>query len=168
MVSERPSSLVIRQRSIFQNTSILLLALISGCGSSRARSVSGAEIAAPFAERAGMKVTVENSGKELANFEEPLVHRIEVGSAATSAGLKAGREFDGAGKERGIRVRKESTAETLALLGLKSEDVITAIGRRRVTTPEDLQLLDSELRSGGSLTLERGGNPHKIYFTPRK
>ena len=132
---------------------------LTGCGpTSKPRPVSF--------EREGMKVSVENDGRVLSNFESELVHRIGLKADLLSFhGIQSHREFDGHGKVRGLRVKRETPSNLLTTVGLLPDDVITAVGKRRLLGPEGLKFLPSEMNGGTTVTFERNGVPHQNYYT---
>lgn len=142
---------------------------------------------APVLERGDLKVSVRTNGKPVTNFQTPLVHRVEMTAVQSLVYFdpKSGRlqlpfiaqaEHDDRGKTTGIRVvRRSSPAGTSstpgagndpAKLGLADKDLITAVNHTKVSEPTDIAALFTELRKSrtASMTIERGGVPHKILF----
>ena len=123
------------------------------------------------------KVSVYQDGKEVKNFQAPLVQRVDISNAMLNALAKAPgdlqfngvREKDNRGKISGLRIHAGKGAQAVSALGLKEKDLVTAVGQKRVQQMEDFRFLAKELNETktSSLTLEREGKPHKIlYYIP--
>jgi len=124
------------------------------------------------------KVTVYQDGREVKDFNNPLVVRVNVSPALlaslahapTELPFNAVRENDNHGKAKGLRIHSGKAGPAGAMsLGLKERDLVTAVGQKRIEKLEDFRLLASELNATkmASVTLERDGKPHKIlYYIP--
>lgn len=123
------------------------------------------------------KVSVYQDGKEVKNFQTPLVQRVNISNAMLSSLAKAPgdlpfngvKEKDNRGKITGLRIHSGKSAQAAMALGLKEKDLVTAVGQKRIQQMEDFRLLAKELNATktASLTLERDGKPHKIlYYIP--
>ena len=119
-------------------------------------------------------VSVTSDGKTVTNFSTSLVHHVEVSerellgysAKAGSLPFNAQMEYDREGKAIGIRVSGSESASSALGLGLNDKDIITAIGRAHPQGAGDLSLLFEQLRKfrRASITIERLGVPHKIFY----
>ena len=133
----------------------------------------------PLTDSSGNKfhVSVNTNGRELKNFEEPLVHRIILSQVELEL-LKAtpqnklqlpfqgAKEFDNNGKISGLRVVQLDPLSKLPTLGLQNDDIVTAVGLKLVSETSDLIELITSLQNTkqGSITILRAGIPHKILY----
>ncbi len=141
---------------------------ISGC------SLSGSSDE-PVVERQGaMKVSVLSNGQPLKNFEQELIHRVELdGPGVVRLEEFAAREKivtpkrDARGGLMGLKVRVGLPPEILKSLGVAGGDVVTAFGVRRAKTESSLGEFVNALHKSpeSSLTFERQGVPHKVLIT---
>jgi hypothetical protein len=146
-------------------TSLLLLA---GCS-------SGSRVREGDIERtSGFQVSVHSNGREVKNFEQELVHRttlsrqalIELQRYAKNETLTVPRKDERGGFE-GLKVRSGVPRPILDTLGLRSGDVVTALGTRKVEPSSSFEeyLLAIGSLSDSSLTFERRGVPHKVIYS---
>jgi hypothetical protein len=121
------------------------------------------------------QVSVSADGKTVGDFSERLVHHVGISetdlASFTRADERAPRlpiettaEYDREGKCRGVRVR--GLAAEGPALGLEVDDIITAVGVSHVLKPGDVGVIFEALQRNkrASLTLERAGRPHKIFY----
>lgn len=150
--------------------SLLLSSLIAGCA-------AGSDQEPPQTTRRGrFRVSVESNGKPVADFNDKLVHRVELqprevqrlfpkGRATPNLPFKAKKVFDSRGSVRGLKITGIKGAPAPSF-GLVENDLVTAVGRRQAKSPDAFMQLfqDLEKDKQSSLTLERSGKPHKILF----
>ena len=122
------------------------------------------------------KISVSTQCKQVERPEEPLVHRIVLNSSVVhdfvakgkpgSSSLAAGVERDNNGRLAGVRISSLTQASALARIGLKNNDLVTAVGKNKLKAVEDLWSVFDDLDSKGhaTLTIERNGMPHKILI----
>lgn len=144
---------------------VISASLVTGCASNKAPGVGPSH---------NFQVSVETAGREVSSFA-PLVHhlyldesqltRLETGFLNLNT-LPLKLDIDGKGKVAGVRVQQGASQSVLQLLGLRLNDRLTGVSGRPIERISDLTALPAGLRSAntGSLTLERAGESHKIYF----
>ena len=153
--------------------SLLLCVILYGCSISQDDETLRPQ---PL-KGSGMKVSVSTNGTPVKNFQDSLVHRIDLTALELARfqnphtqrlqlPFTAQPERDGRGKTMGVRIPKGSDSKQVAKLGLKPDDLITAVGRKIAHQTEDLSNLFVELRKKkmSSMTVERNGVPHKLLF----
>jgi hypothetical protein len=132
-----------------------------------------------LSERSGnYQVSVRSDGDEVAEFEQRLIHRIALSSGEmrgiflNDAGnlvvpARFAKQRDLRGQVKGLRLLALNEPLLGGRLGLKAGDVVTAIGGKHFKEPSDLFVLYRSLARNNEigLTLERGGNPHKILYS---
>lgn len=135
----------------------------------------------PVVERGSFKVSVREGSREVNDFETPLVHRIGLSRADINKILPTGSNTmklpfkgrplkDARGNISGVRLYRRESGPRLKgskfLLGLKENDLVTAVGVKHVKSYADLRMLLEMLLKEQhiSVTLEREGSPHKIFY----
>ena len=121
-------------------------------------------------------VSVLSDGKQVKDFSTTLVHHVELSLTEyrnitaswpkqLNLPFEAAMEFDRRGKPMGLRIAN-IRGNAGSALGLLNKDIITAIGLSCPTGPRDLWAVFDELRTQrkASITLERAGRPHKIFY----
>ncbi|MFN8392420.1 MAG: PDZ domain-containing protein [Bdellovibrionota bacterium] len=120
------------------------------------------------------KVSVYSDGREVKDFNAPLVHRVDltaaqlaqIGGTPMKLPFQASSEKDGLGKVSGVRVLRPKAGDNPSMLGLQEKDLVTAVGTVRVKSVDDFRTLFDQLRGSksASITVERQGKPHKILY----
>ncbi len=126
------------------------------------------------------KVSVQSSGKPVKDFSTPLVHRITVSKydfnryTRSKVGgkpeiLTTFQPVHTAGPKSpvyGLKLIAVSGATGGSALGLQLNDIVTAVGPDHVVKSSDFQQLFQHLLKDKtvSVTLMRGGKPHKIIY----
>lgn len=131
----------------------------------------------PIIESEGYKVSVSVDGKSVKNFDEQLIHRIQLSTVDLSHLISAwqNRErrpirtapvADTSSIFMGLQVTAVDLNPNLPALGFQVGDRITAIGNDRKVTEDSLaKVFDETSVSGeGSLTIERNYRPHKLIY----
>ena len=153
--------------------SLLLCVILHGCSIGQ----DGEALKPQPLKGSGMKVSVSTNGAPVKNFQDSLVHRIDLTAQDLARfhnphtqrlqlPFTALPERDGRGKTMGVRIPKSADSKQVAKLGLKPDDLVTAVGRMIAHQAEDLANLFVELRKKkmSSMTVERNGVPHKLLF----
>ncbi len=154
---------------------LFLSAAASGCSASGSRASLAAQ-RKDDPER--FKVSVVTDGHQVKDFSHDLVHRVSLTPgevdrmiAAWPAGFhqvtSTREEYDTHGKFMGLKiVGPAGPGTTVRILKLVDRDVITAVGLNKVKSEKDLLVLFQELKKSGysTMTIERGGMPHKYLF----
>ena len=126
----------------------------------------------------GYKVSVKSDGRQVSNYSQRLVHRVTLQSTdllrLTENGPKglpfsAKTNYDNNGKPAGVRVVKVTTDKNAPRLGLQPKDLITAVEKSHTNSTNDMWQLFKALQKHrkATLTLVRGGKPHKILYSIR-
>lgn len=150
----------------------MLVTCVVGC------SLQNGSDVGPVARSGEYRVSVSKEGRALSNFEQELVHRVQVTQREIDAVLSkwpAQLNFpfsgvvvpSGASGVLGLRVVFDVSHTAGGFTwGLASGDLITAVGTVPVVKMNDLIKLVSELRSNrrASLTVQRDGVPHKVLY----
>lgn len=93
-----------------------------------------------------------------------------VSAAQLSAEISAIPRIEG-GRVSGLVLRRQGAGAAFSAAGLRDGDVVTALGGRPVTGPEDLARLGRDYPAGGAvpITVERGGDtlPLTIQVAPQ-
>ncbi len=119
------------------------------------------------------QVAVYSDGKEIKDFNQSLIHRMDITPKVVAAMSASGStlpfdgkpEKDARGNVTGVRVAN-ARGTNLALLGLRDKDLVTAVGNSRARSIGDLKKVFIELKTqkSASLTIERSGKPHKMFY----
>jgi hypothetical protein len=129
----------------------------------------------PHAEANPFQVTVKSDGKEVKDSNASLIHRVTLSptelatvgrlTKPESGTIRLKRESDNRGGTIGLRIQLASP-EQAKLLGLQNNDIVTAVGKTGATKLRSLEPLVQGLQAKKSetLTLIRGGKPHKILY----
>ncbi len=155
----------------------LIVLLLGACAVSGCSMMSLSDSEPIQSKRTGQfEVSVTSGGEKVSNFHTPLVHRVTVSTRELDAFLapdrktillpfKARKVRDLKGEVKGIRVVQIDSVKTNSL-GLRDNDLLTAVGRVHLKQPQDMSLLFSDLQreKQATLTLEREGKPHKILY----
>lgn len=123
------------------------------------------------------RVSVTSGGKPVNDFQERLVHRVTLSKKDLAAIMPVpgrapqvpftGRvEKDGQGGIVGLKLTEVRTSDVLPTFGLQDGDLITAVGKKHPNEISDLSqiVLDIRKNSEATLTLQRNGKPHKIFY----
>ncbi len=150
------------------------LCFVFGCSSSAQHAV----IERPGGGERHYRVTVSSGGQAVDNHAEELVHRVELTpqqikdflgalGAAGQMPLQGKTELDNQGKPTGYRIKQLDARSPFSLLALRQGDLVTAVGTKHVKNPSDIVAVFDQLnaRRNSSITIERGGKPHKILYT---
>lgn len=122
-------------------------------------------------------VQVKTEGRVVNNFEQRLVHRIDVPLniargfklSVDSGGMlpiSVKMERDSRGAISGARVVSPNS-RALEALGLKPKDLLTAVGKAHITSPKVLRVLFTSIANEkqAMMTIVRQGRPHKLLYS---
>ena len=123
------------------------------------------------------QISVKAGGTDLVNFEQQLVHRIEITRnelqsilitwpESLNLSFRSIGEYDKLGQAVGIKIIDSSLNSSSANLGLKSGDIVTSIGRKLPTSTRDFWPLLNELKQTGTgdISISRNGRANKILL----
>ncbi|WP_245891955.1 MULTISPECIES: DegQ family serine endoprotease [Devosia] len=113
--------------------------------------------------RIGLTPVGEKVTLRLLRDNEALEITVTIAAENTAAASLAGTPFDGAvlrpaGGNGGVLVESVASGSPAARAGLQADDVIVAVNRRRVASPEDLRQLTGDGRRTLALEVIRGGS----------
>lgn len=127
------------------------------------------------------KVTVTADGQKVKNFGETLVHRVDIPETAVNVMVQSWpdsftrlaqthTEYDAQGKVMGLRVISPQPGAKIGIIGVLDRDIITAVGLTPIRSRDQIQSMFAELKKTGlaTLTVERGGVPHKYLYYIRR
>ena len=153
---------------MFRTLILILMFSVLGCSRPQA-------IIEPVSD--DFTVQVKTEGRVVNDFEQRLVHRIDVPQniargfkmSVESGGvlpIAVRMERDSRGAISGARVVPPNS-RALEALGLKPKDLLTAVGKSHVTSPEVLRLLFSSIanQKQAMMTIVRQGRPHKLLYS---
>ncbi|MNL30085.1 Periplasmic pH-dependent serine endoprotease DegQ precursor [compost metagenome] len=108
----------------------------------------------PVGEKVTLRLLRGNEEREIT---------VTIAAENTAAAFLAGTPFDGAvlrpaGGNGGVLVESVASGSPAARAGLQAEDVIVAVNRTRVASPEDLRQLTGDGRRTLALEIIRGGS----------
>jgi len=113
--------------------------------------------------RIGLTPVGEKVTLRLLRDNEALEITVTIAAENTAAASLAGTPFDGAvlrpaGGNGGVLVESVASGSPAARAGLQADDVIVAVNRTRVASPEDLRQLTGDGRRTLALEVIRGGS----------
>lgn len=113
--------------------------------------------------RIGLTAVGEEVTLRLLRGNEEREITVTIAAENTAAASLAGTPFDGAvlrpaGGNGGVLVESVASGSPAARAGLQAEDVIVAVNRTRVASPEDLRQLTGDDRRTLALEIIRGGS----------
>ena len=139
---------------------ILVLLPLSSCSSNQVNTTSDR-----------FKVSVSSGGRTLSNFNQVLIHRVQVSKSDLNSMYKKGiqsldskLEKDLRGSVVGIRIENSRARKIFNLL---EKDVISSIGRLKISSVKDFWHIGRvmELEGKADITVIRNGQSLKfIYF----
>lgn len=145
----------------------LLLVWFVGCSQKQA-------IIEPVSD--GYQVKVTSNGRVVDDFEQRLVHRVDLPKQSAlqmhqairqrkSLPFRANIERNLQGSISGARLQPPNS-RVFELLGLLPQDLVTAVGKTQIRSLGDLQLLFSSLADSNevSMTFIRKGRAHKLLY----
>ena len=120
-------------------------------------------------------VSVYEGNKQIKNPSASLVHRYQLSpSVLNKLGQDVSKSLpfsfrtvnDAKGMPKGIKLSSHGITSGKISMGLQHNDIVTAINKTHVTKESQLSILTKTLKadSKATLTLERKGKPHKIYY----
>ena len=117
------------------------------------------------------KVEVFDSENNRLSASKKFIHRIPVRRSLLPQQINElpfafAPVEDSFGRVRGLMVREKIQIPVKTVLGFTKGDILTSVGRVPVTSPEHLRRLLQKIRYTGeaSATIERKGEPHKLFF----
>ena len=156
--------------SFLPHCTLLLVLAFSACG---------AQSKYEFMPRTPGKyeVSVKSGSSDVKNFEQSLVHRVElkkrdldVMMSSMPDGINipfsSSPQRDIRGGVTGLKLHSLGGSQNLPNLGLREGDLLTAVNKDHIRDLKDLSKLVGALKAenAASMTLERGGQPHKILY----
>ncbi|MBL7662826.1 hypothetical protein JNK13_08765 [bacterium] len=151
---------------------IILFLIFASCSQNKSPAITKVELVPQdkpiaYVERGPMKVYVQANGRDVKDFDNKLVDYFSLTKKAVqsfqqNSKLKLETELDREKKIMGLRIREVGDNP----LGLKTGDIILAVGKDKVSDPKHFEVFYEDLLRSGkeTISLERRYRPRKFFY----